>query len=137
MGQRLTHPLKKIVKAADGLVQGNFQSRAYVRDNDELGHLAKTLNAIAQKLEKGHREKEDMHQVVAMKVHAIVEPLHQTIEALEKKVKHRTMDMHRATELFEKLHLDLILKEAEFIDLKGQMAVLMKRKSKKITREEV
>jgi len=130
-GRSTARPLKKIVKAAIDLADGNLQSRANVVSNDELGHLAKTLNVIAQNLQKTHEEKEQMRHSMATKVHSVNSPLHETIQALERKVKHRTMEMQRSTELSEKLQLELLLKEAEFVDLKSQLAKLMKRKSRK------
>lgn len=137
VAKHTSKPLKKIVKAADELADGNLKSRAYVKNNDELGQLAKSLNKIAEKLEKTHQEKETIQHSVAMKVGSIVQPFHETIEALEEKTKNRTAEFHKANEISEKMQIDLLLKEAELVDLKGQMAKLMKRKSKKIIREEV
>ena len=56
---------------------------------------------------------------------------------LEQKAKNRTMEFHKANEVAEKMQIDLLLKEAELVDLKGQMAKLMVRKSKKMITEEV
>ena len=47
------------------------------------------------------------------------------------------MEFHKANEVAEKMQIDLLLKEAELVDLKGQMAKLMVRKSKKMITEEV
>ncbi len=137
VGSRLARPLKKIAKAADELADGNVKSRAYVAGNDELGQLAKSLNKIAQNMENVHREKEKIQHSVAMKVNAIVHPLHDTIEALEEKARNRTMEFHQANEIAEKTQFDLLLKEAELVDLKGQMAKLMARKSRKVINEEI
>ena len=137
VGKRFSRPLKRIVKAANELADGNVKSRAHVGGFDEMGQLAASLNKIAQAMEKTHQEKETLKHSVAMKVSSIVRPLHDTIEALEQKAKNRTMEFHKANEVAEKMQIDLLLKEAELVDLKGQMAKLMVRKSKKIITEEV
>lgn len=129
-------PLKKIVKTAHELAEGNIHSRAYVRNNDEVGQLAGLLNKIGEKLEKANYEKATIHQAVSAKVNAIVGPLHETIEALEEKAKNRTIEFHKANEVAQKMQIDLLLKEAELVDLKGELAKLMKRKNKKVTREQ-
>lgn len=137
VGRRMVWPLKKILHAANELADGNMHSRAYVKNNDELGQLAKALNRVAEKMEMSHYEKQKVAQSVALKVNSIVGPLHETILALEEKVKNRTADMHQAVELSEKLQINMVLKEAEFIDLKGELAKVMKRKSRKIINEEI
>lgn len=129
-------PLHKIIKAADELADGNVKSRAHVAGSDELVRLAASLNKIAQRMERIHHEKEKLHRSVAVKVNSMVQPFHDTIEALEEKAKNRTMEFHRANEVAEKIQFDLLLKEAELVDLKGQMAKLMARKSKKMVSEE-
>lgn len=134
-GRQISSPLKKILRTANELADGNLHARAHVNNNDELGQLAKALNRVAQKMEAGHHEKEKMAHSVAQQVNSLVHPLHETIEALEEKVSHRTSDMRQALELSEKLQINTILKEAEFIDLKGELAKLMKRKSRKIINE--
>lgn len=131
VARRFSRPLKKIVKAAEELADGNVRARAYVAGNDELGQLAKALNEIARQMENKHRENEKIKHSVAMKVSSIVEPLHETIGALEEKAKNRTREFHRANEVAEKMQFDLLLKEAELVDLKGQMAKLMARRSRK------
>ena len=130
-GSRFSRPLKKIIHAADELADGNIKSRAYITGNDEFGQLAKSLNKIAQNMEKVHQEKEKIQHSVATKVSAIIQPFHETMEALEEKAKNRTAEFHKANELAEKMQIDLLLKEAELVDVKGQLAKLMKRKSSK------
>jgi nitrogen fixation/metabolism regulation signal transduction histidine kinase len=130
-------PLHKIIKTANELADGNVKSRAHISNTDELGQLAKSLNKIAQNMERNIQEKEKIQYSVAMKVNSIVQPLHDTIEALEQKAHNRTMEFHRANEVAEKTQFDLLLKEAELVDLKGQMAKLMVYKNRKAINEEV
>lgn len=136
VARHTSKPLHKIIKAADELADGNVKSRAYVKSNDELGQLAKSLNKIAQNMERTAQEKEKIQHSVAMKVSSIVQPFHDTIKALEEKAHNRTIDFHRANEVAEKMQIDLLLKEAELVDMKGQMAKLMKRKSRNVINEQ-
>lgn len=129
-GKNVSRPLKEITKMAKQLAGGNLQSRAEAKDNDELGQLAGALNEIGEMLQKSRQENENVSAMVATKVNSIVQPVHDTIEALEQKVSHRTLDMHRAKELSERLQVDLVFKEAELIDVKGELAKAIKRKSK-------
>lgn len=130
-GSRFSRPLKKIVKTANELADGNVKSRAYITGNDELGQLAKSLNKIAQTMESELQDKERLRRSVALKVNSIVQPFHETIGALEEKAKNRTMEFHKANEIAQKMQIDLLLKEAELVDMKGQMAKLIKPKSRK------
>ena len=136
VGRMFAHPIKKITKVANELADGNLQSRAYVKSADELGQLARALNRVAQKMEVTHVNYKKQHHLVATKVSTIVRPLHDTIAALEEKAKNRTMEAQHHRELSEKLQIDLVFKEAELIDLKGQLAKVMKRKGRKPVVEE-
>src|SRR6185436_12927795 len=71
VARHTARPLEKIIQAANDLADGNVKSRAYVKNNDELGQLAKSLNKIAEKLEKTHQEKEKIQHSVAMKVSSL------------------------------------------------------------------
>ncbi len=135
-GKHVARPLKEITKTAKELAGGNLQRRAKAKGDDELGQLAGALNEIADMLQKSRQENENVPAMAAAKVNSIVRPVHDTIDALEQKVAHRTLDMHRAKELSERLQMDLVFKEAELIDAKGELAKAIKRKSKKITRQD-
>lgn len=136
VGQSSARSLTEVTSVAHKLSEGDLHSRAHVKSNDEFNRLAEALNAMADELEKNKNEKEKMNEMVAVKVNSIVRPVHDTIEALEQKVAHRTAQMHWANNLSKRAQLDVMLKEAEFIDLKGKLAKVMKRKSKKITRQD-
>ncbi len=132
-GQSVSRPLKKITAIAKALAGGNLHARVDIRGSDELVQLAQAINKIADELQKTHQEKEQIKYSVGQKVNSLVKPVHQTIEALEQKVAHRTMSMHQATQLSEKLQIDLVFKEAELLDIKEQLEKSKKRKSKSMT----
>jgi two-component system phosphate regulon sensor histidine kinase PhoR len=130
VGQSVSRPLRKIVKTANDVASGNLKSQADIKTHDEFGQLASALNSIAAELQKVHQEKEEVRQSAGQKVNFLVKPVYQTIDALEEKVAHRTMAMHRANQLSEKLQIDLVFKEAELLDLKEKLEKSKRRKSK-------
>jgi serine phosphatase RsbU (regulator of sigma subunit) len=49
-GVRITRPLKSLTRAASQVAAGDFQHRAQVSSNDEIGQLASTFNTMAENL---------------------------------------------------------------------------------------
>jgi sigma-B regulation protein RsbU (phosphoserine phosphatase) len=49
-GVRITRPLKALTRAAREVAAGDFQHRAEVTSNDEIGQLARTFNGMAENL---------------------------------------------------------------------------------------
>jgi signal transduction histidine kinase len=58
----VTQPLRRIARAAQGLMQGDWSQRAPVTSQDEVGLLAETFNRMAERLE---RWDSDMRAAVA------------------------------------------------------------------------
>lgn len=56
MGNRLTHPLKKLELAANALAVGDYGKKANIKTGDELEAFAKVFNSIGDSLEK-HEDK--------------------------------------------------------------------------------
>lgn len=135
-GRQLSLSVQNILKATNDLANGNLESRAKIHNIREVNHLAQTINSIAGQLQAHQQEKEKNYYVVAAKVHANVKPLHDTINALGEKVKHRTFDMHKAKNASEILRIVLAAKEAELSNLQAQLVTSLKRKSKKKIIEE-
>lgn len=53
---KFTQPLNKMKTAAEQLSAGNYTARSYVRQNDEVGDLAETLDNMAGRLEAADTE---------------------------------------------------------------------------------
>ncbi|MEL6459246.1 MAG: ATP-binding protein [Cyanobacteria bacterium J06636_27] len=54
LSKNLTSPLKKITEATEEVAGGNYDINIPVQSNDELGHLAKEINSMSQKLKNFH-----------------------------------------------------------------------------------
>ncbi|MBI5354276.1 MAG: GAF domain-containing protein [Chloroflexi bacterium] len=46
IGNRLTAPLKDLTSVANEIIAGNFEAKAEIQEQDEIGTLAETLNAM-------------------------------------------------------------------------------------------
>ena len=56
----ISDPLAGLVKAMERLETGEAEARAEVQRRDELGYLAARFNAMAQRLQRASREREDL-----------------------------------------------------------------------------
>ncbi len=127
IGQKFAFPVKKLLKEADYLSKGNFKSRFYVANKDELGELAGVLNKIAQEFEESKNKIGALDNKVKLRTKASEE----IINVLEQKIKNRTFDFQRAVEDSEKLRETLLSRNEEILSLQGQIAELSKKKRKK------
>ncbi|MCX6718199.1 MAG: HAMP domain-containing protein [Candidatus Staskawiczbacteria bacterium] len=103
IGQNLTSPLRRLLDKAIELSQGNLSSRVYLETEDELSELANIFNKIAQELQKTSEQEANMEKSVGIKVKARTQELEETINALEQKVKNRTIELERLLEESNKL----------------------------------
>ncbi len=102
IGQNFSLPLKKLLRRANELSQGNLKTRVYLENKDEIGELARVFNKIADNLEQSHTETEETERSVDVRVKAKTEALEETINALEQKVKNRTIELERANAEIER-----------------------------------
>lgn len=107
IGQNFAKPVRKLLQKANELSKGDFTSRFYLENKDELGQLAATFNKIAEKLEKDKIENENMERSIDIKVRAKTEALEETINALEQKVRNRTLEFQKVSADLEKLQKHL------------------------------
>lgn len=94
-GQGLSSPIRKLLDKAEELSKGNLSSRIYLETKDELAELAKALDKIAEELEESRAQAENAEKSVDIKVRARTQDLEETINALEQKVKNRTIELER------------------------------------------
>ena len=103
IGQSISKHVKKILSKAVELSQGNLSSRVDLDTKDELAELAKTFNKIAEDLKESRVQKEDIERSIGIKVKAKTNDLEERINALEQKVKNRTIELERLIEESNKL----------------------------------
>jgi len=93
--KRISNPIKKILDEATELSKGNLSSRVYLETKDELAELATVLNKLAEELQTSREQQENLEKSVSIKVKAKTRELEETINALEQKIKNRTIELER------------------------------------------
>ena len=113
IGQNFVSPIKRLIERATNLSNGDLTSRVYLESKDEFGELAKIFNKIAEELQESHCETQKTEESVGIKVKARTQALEETINALEQKVKNRTIELERLIQESKKLQEDAKSKETE------------------------
>lgn len=136
-GQQFAGPVKELLQKAGDLSKGDLKSRFYLETKDELGELARIFNKIADEFEQSKNENESVEKSVDIKVKARTQALEETINALEQKVKNRTVELERIAKELEGFREQP--KENEILELKNKIKGLKKelngRKTKNGTPE--
>ena len=139
VGQKLAMPVKKLLKRAIDLSKGDLKTRFYLETKDEFGELAQIFNKIADELEESRNTTANSEKSIDIKVKAKTQDLQETINALEQKVKNRTIELERLLQESQKLQDSAKSKESETQDLKDEInnikSKLPKRKIKNIEDE--
>jgi len=52
VGDRLAKPFRQVADAVNQINNGNFSARVTYAGEDEIGYLSKTINALAEKIQK-------------------------------------------------------------------------------------
>lgn len=123
-GQRFASPVKKLLQRATDLSQGDFKTRVYLENKDELGELAQIFNKIADELEESKSQTETTEKSVDIKVKARTQALEEVINALEQKVKNRTFELQKIANESQKINEKTKIKEEETAQLKKEIGVL-------------
>lgn len=121
IGQNLSSPVKKILDRAIELSRGNLSSRVYIESKDELSELANVFNKLAEELRISHEQEANTEKSVGIKVKARTQELEETIDALEQKVKNRTIELERLIKESNKLQEDVKNKSTETVQLKKEL----------------
>jgi methyl-accepting chemotaxis protein len=130
IGQNFSSPIKKLLERATELSRGNLSSRAYIETKDELSQLAKVFNEIAEELEQSRCQEQSAEKSVDLKVRARTQALEETINALEQKVRNRTIEQERLLSETQKLQQQTKTKEKELTQLKNEFSELKSKMPK-------
>jgi nitrate/nitrite-specific signal transduction histidine kinase len=106
-GQNITSPLKQLLDRATELSKGNLSSRVYLETKDEFAELAKVFNQIAEELQASQERGENVEKSVGIKVQARTQDLQEIINALEQKVKNRTIELERLIKQLQTLQTEV------------------------------
>ncbi|MFH1968022.1 MAG: HAMP domain-containing protein, partial [bacterium] len=135
VGQNFASPIKKLLQKAIELSEGDLSSRVYLRTKDELSELADVFNKIAEELEESHIDSKMIERSVDVKTKARTQPLEETINALEQKVRNRTAEFEKIMEESKALQTQIKTKEAEVTQLKKEIdSLTSKVKKRKIVK---
>jgi two-component system sensor histidine kinase ResE len=76
LSTRITKPLRNLIKAADLIMQGNYQARVPIVSSDEIGQLGRTFNQMAYQLDATikdlNREKEQLSSILRSMADAVI-----------------------------------------------------------------
>ena len=117
-GQKFAAPVKKLLQRATDLSEGNLTTKIYLETKDEFGDLSKIFNKIAEELEESRSQTETTEKSVGLRVKAKTQALEETINALEQKVKNRTLELQKVVEDSEKIQERIKSKEPEAAQFK-------------------
>ena len=120
-GQKFAMPVKKLLKRATDLSDGDLTARAYLETKDEFSDLAKVFNKIANELQESRSKIETIEKSVDIKVKARTQVLEEIINALEQKVKNRTFELQRIIDESEMIQQKTKTKEVEITQLKKEL----------------
>ena len=125
-GQKFIVPIRKLLKRATDLSEGDLTTRVYLETKDEFSDLAKIFNKIADELEASRSKTETTEKSVDIKVKARTQILEETINALEQKVKNRTLELQRIIDASDSIQKKTKIKEIETEQLKKELDNLKK-----------
>ncbi|AFZ59091.1 HAMP domain-containing protein [Anabaena cylindrica FACHB-243] len=93
----ITHPLKAVTRTARKITEeSNFQLRADVSSNDEVGTLAKSLNRLVEWVGEYTQQLELARKILEQRVEERTQELQQAQRTLEQRVEERTQELQQA-----------------------------------------
>jgi two-component system phosphate regulon sensor histidine kinase PhoR len=75
VSRSISNPIKKLVQAAKGLSKGEFNTRVFLREDDELKELADSFNDMASRMDHLFREISDSNEELNTVISSIQEML--------------------------------------------------------------
>ncbi len=121
-GQSITMPIKKLLESADGFSKGDFKRRGDFNSNDEVGQLTKVFNKIAEAFEKKNIESEDSKKSLDIKLKTRILILEEVVNALDRKIKNRTLEFQKLVEEAENIKEQMQIKDREIFDLTNKIS---------------
>ena len=120
-GQNITMPLKKLLETADSFSKGDLKQRVHTKSTDEIGQLTKIFNKIAEDFERKNIEQENSRVSADIKAKTRILILEEVVNALDKKIKNRTLEFQGMVDQIEKLKQQLFLKEQQVAELEKKI----------------
>ena len=102
LSMKFTKPLNKMKDTAEKLAAGDYTARSYVKQNDEIGELAATLDSMAVRLEEADKETKQTEKIrkefianISHELRTPVTVVRGSLEALRDKVVTEPADVER------------------------------------------
>ena len=124
LSQKLTYPIKKLIRGTNELGKGNLSVRINVKTKDEFETLANSFNKMAADLEESYSLIEEEKQSLEIKVAARTKELKELAVGLEEKVKGRTKQLQERVDELEEFHRLTIGRETRMMELKKKIKEL-------------
>ncbi len=87
LASSLVRPIRKLVAATHNLISGEFSTRTEVKQNDELGLLAKDFNVLAKTLEENQKARQQWIADISHELRTPLAVLKGEIEAIQDGVR--------------------------------------------------
>ncbi|MEA5554555.1 ATP-binding protein [Anabaena cylindrica UHCC 0172] len=108
----ITRPLKAVTQTARKITEeSNFQLRADVNSNDEVGTLAKSLNRLVEWVGDYTQQLELARKILEQRVEERTQELQQAQRTLEQRVEERTQELQQALQELKNTQGQLIQTE--------------------------
>ena len=102
ISQRIVAPINDLIKGTEEISDGNFTYQIRIRDEGELGQLARKFNEMVLKLHYYYRQKEILNK-----------KLHHYSEQLEERVRERTQELQQirneVVQIFHQIPIGLLV----------------------------
>ncbi len=102
ISQRIVSPIDDLIKGTEEISDGNFTYQIRIRDEGELGQLARKFNEMVLKLHYYYRQKEILNK-----------KLHEYSEQLEERVRERTEELQQirneVVQIFHQIPIGLLV----------------------------
>jgi methyl-accepting chemotaxis protein len=119
-------PLRELYKTILKIRQGDTKAKAFIKEENEIGELAKSFNQMIDELRKYQTELEETKQVLEIKVRARTKELEELAASLEEKVKERTRELQGKIDELERFQRLAVGRELKMIELKQEIEKLKK-----------
>lgn len=122
VSQNITLPLRRLLENADEFSKGDLKRRLDAKSTDEIGQLAKIFNKIAEDFENKSKESEHLKTSAEIKAKTRILILEEVINALDKKIKNRTLEFQKNIEEAMRLKEQLKMKDVRILELENKLA---------------
>lgn len=120
-GKNFATPVKQLLERAEGLREGDLKSKFELKSQDELEELGRELNKIAEEFYKKVNENEASKRSESIKAKTRILILEEVVDALDKKIKSRSLEFQRVAEEADMLKEQLRAKDAEIASLRKKL----------------